>query len=144
MAVLKSSIVKAVSCIIGVNFIPDGQGYLSEVHQANGWDASNLQASSFFQNNKKWQLKSCLTESVLKCEMGFKSGTAFLWGVKEPQNTGRESPSKVRTAAFSSVYENWLSLNNTWKDYDVCAAEEWVAKALHNHLSRKSFSELFK
>ena len=76
--------------------------------------------------------------------MGFKSGTAFLWGVKEPRNTGGEIPSKASTAALSSVYENWLSLNNTGKDYDVCAAEDWVAQAVHSHLPIKIFIELVK
>ena len=81
--VLKCSIMKAVSCIIGVDFIASGQGQLSEVHWTNGWHVSNLWASNFSKNNKKWQLKSCLTELVLKCEMGFRSSPAFTLGVNE-------------------------------------------------------------
>lgn len=38
--------------------------------------------------------------------MGFKCGTAFLWGVNEVQNPGAEIPSKAKTLALSSVYEN--------------------------------------
>lgn len=42
------------------------------------------------------------------CEWG------FVWNI-----TGGETPIKAETQALFSVSDNWISLDNTWKDWEV-------------------------